>query len=83
LKSAVDINSISIEVYLLRANIHALQQKWPLVIEDVNIVLDREPQNIRALILRAQAYMEIGNYEQTLQDLKNMEKFTDAAEISS
>jgi len=83
LKWAADINSTLVEVYLLRANVHALQQKWSSVIEDVNIVLDRDPQNARALILRAQAYMELGNYEQTLQDLEKMEKLTEVAEISS
>uniref|UniRef100_A0A915EX60 RNA-polymerase II-associated protein 3-like C-terminal domain-containing protein n=1 Tax=Echinococcus canadensis TaxID=519352 RepID=A0A915EX60_9CEST len=57
-------------VYNNRALLYLRQKKWRLSVEDCNRVLEKEPENIKALLRRAQAFYELHSLVKAQKDLE-------------
>ncbi|KAL5102886.1 Sperm-associated antigen 1 [Taenia crassiceps] len=57
-------------VYNNRALLYLKQRKWELSVKDCNRVLEKEPENIKALLRRAQALYESHSLEKAQKDLQ-------------
>uniref|UniRef100_A0A158RA96 TPR_REGION domain-containing protein n=1 Tax=Taenia asiatica TaxID=60517 RepID=A0A158RA96_TAEAS len=57
-------------VYNNRALLYLKQRKWKLSVKDCNRVLEKEPENFKALLRRAQALYELHSLEKAQKDLQ-------------
>ncbi|EUB64711.1 Sperm-associated antigen [Echinococcus granulosus] len=51
-------------------SVYLKQKKWKLSVEDCNRVLEKEPENIKALLRRAQAFYELHSLVKAQKDLE-------------
>jgi tetratricopeptide (TPR) repeat protein len=60
------------EAYYNRANIFLKQEKWELVLQDLNAAMRLQPKFLNIALLRSSANLGLGRYRETLAELNHL-----------